>query len=97
MAAEMRCVTSIYRLELGSGSKTRMVSWSFSCRCNQVLPTQNNGERSTASNNAKYYKGSLLNRCVWGHGQPHNFYMELLCKHLKHFHLKLKKWPKKKI
>ena len=37
MAAEMRCVTSIYRLELGS-EILRMVSWFFSCRCTQVLP-----------------------------------------------------------
>ena len=37
MVAEMRCVTSIYRLELGS-EILRMVSWFFSCRCTQVLP-----------------------------------------------------------
>ena len=46
MVAEMRCVTSIYRLELGSGNITRMVSWFLSCRCTQVLPMHliNNGD-----------------------------------------------------
>ena len=40
MVVETRCVTSIYRLELGSGDFARMVSWFFSCVCTQVPPIQ---------------------------------------------------------